>query len=108
MGSLYLRDLGRIRRPALLFLIGSAFMGQEAPPAVGRQMHAQADIMKFDSRTVMGRASDRNLEFAWQEAEFRMQARPLPQQFAIRSRIQNFVSGDTRKLICRDVADAIA
>jgi hypothetical protein len=42
-------------------------------------VHAQADVVDLDGRAVEGRAGDRDLELPGQEAEFGVQARPLPQ-----------------------------
>ena len=64
--------------------------------------------MRLDHRAVVGRAVDRDLEFARQEREFRMQRRPLPQDFGIGAGIGDFVVGDAGVMVRRDVADAIA
>ena len=56
---------------------------------------------------VLARRIDRNLEFARQKGEFGMKGRPLAQDFAIRTRIDQFIGGDTGKAIGCDVADAV-
>ena len=57
---------------------------------------------------VVLRAVDGDLEFARQKGEFRMEGRPLADQFAIRPRIDDFVGGDAGEMVGGDVADAIA
>ena len=64
--------------------------------------------MDLDRSAIDGRTRDRKLEFARQECELGMQARPLAQQFRIGARIDRFVGGGTGKMVCRDVANAVA
>ena len=57
----------------------------------------------------IGVAGDhRDLELARQIAEFRMETRPLAQQFGIGPRIDDLVCGGTCEVVRTDVADAIA
>src|SRR5450755_4365942 len=37
-----------------------------------------------------------------------MERRPLPEQFTVRTRIEQLVSGDTSEVVAGDIADAIA
>ena len=64
--------------------------------------------MDLDRGTVIGRARHRDLELARKIGEFRVQARPLTDQFADRAGIGNLVRRDTGPLVGRDIADAVA
>ena len=70
--------------------------------------NANADVMRLDRGAVMLGAGDRNLEFARQKAEFRMQARPLPHEFSRRAGIFDFVRRNTGKMVGSDIANAIS
>jgi len=48
------------------------------------------------------------LNLAWQEAEFRMERRPLPHDLAPDARILDLVGGRAREMIGGDVADHVA
>ena len=67
-----------------------------------------ADIVDQHGGTVFLRTAHGNLEFARQPGKFRMKGRPLPQNFAIGTRIDHFVRCHTGKLVGGDIADAIA
>ncbi len=67
-----------------------------------------ADIVELDRRAVMRGARYGDLEFARQEREFRMQARPLPDNFGQHARVFDLVGRRTREMVGGDVADAIA
>ena len=73
---------------------------------VGRRL--QADIVELDRRAVVRRAGHRDLELARQVREFRMEARPLAQDFRDRPRIDDLVGRGAGELVGRDVADAVA
>ena len=64
--------------------------------------------MRLDRGAVMLGAGDRNLEFAREKAEFRMQARPLPHEFSRRAGIFDFVRRNTGKMVGSDIANAIS
>ncbi len=68
----------------------------------------KADVMRLDHCAVVGRAVDCDLELARQEREFRMQRRPLPEDFGIGPRIGDLVVGDAGVMVRGDVADAVA
>ena len=71
-------------------------------------MHAKADIMHLDRRAVIWRTGHGNFEFARQIGEFRMECRPLTDQFAIRARIFDFIGRCTGILIGRCIPNAVA
>ena len=56
---------------------------------------------------VFRRGNHRNLEFAWQIAEFRVKCAPLTQQLGPWARIRNFVCGSPCILVGRNVANAV-
>ena len=63
--------------------------------------------MKFDRSAIFGRACDGNLEFARQVGEFRMQRRPLADQFRPNTGIIDFFGVNAGVLIGGHVTDAI-
>ncbi len=73
--------------------------------AIGRGL--EANVVEADGRAVVPRAGDGDLELARQIREFRMQARPLPQDFGDGTRIDDLVGRRARELVGGDVADAV-
>jgi hypothetical protein len=67
-----------------------------------------ADIVELDGRAVMLRTRHRDLELARQEREFRMQARPLPDDFRQHPRVLDLVARGAREMVRRHIADAVA
>ena len=57
--------------------------------------------MHRNRRAIFFRAIDGDLELTWQIGELRMEGGPLTQDFGIRTRINDLVSGDTREFIRR-------
>ena len=53
------------------------------------------------------RGDNRDLELARQKAEFRVEARPLPKQLSVRTRIDQFIRCCACKVIRADIADTI-
>ena len=76
--------------------------------AAGVVHHGQADVMHGDRGAVFHRAIDRDLEFARQVGELRMEGAPLAQDLGVRTRVDDLVDGDAGKFIGRDITDAIA
>ncbi len=70
--------------------------------------NVQADVVYADGGTVRLSAVDGNLELARQEGEFRVEGRPLTDDFAPRTRVNQLVSSNAGKLIGRGVADTVA
>ncbi len=64
--------------------------------------------MQPHCRAIIVAGDHRNLELARQVGEFRMEGRPLAQQFGPGARIGHFIRGRAGILIRRDVADAVA
>ncbi len=71
-------------------------------------LQMQADVMHLDRGAVAVGAGDGDLEFSGQEGEFRVDGRPLAQDFGIRPRIGDLVGRSTGEMVGGDVADAIA
>ncbi len=71
-------------------------------------LEVQADVVHFRGGPVGGRACDRELEFARQVSEFRMQRRPLANDFAVRTRVVDLVLRDAGHVVRGDVANAVA
>src|SRR5690606_20134232 len=71
------------------------------PADVARAVHSglKADIVKADGGAVSGGAGDGDLEFAREVREFRMQARPLAEDFGDGTWIDDLVGGSTRELV---------
>src|ERR1700730_3676357 len=67
-----------------------------------------ADVVHPYRGAILGGAVDRDLELSRQVGIFRVQRRPLPQNFGVGAGILDFVGGRAGKLIGRDIADAIA
>jgi hypothetical protein len=53
--------------------------------------------MHHDRRTILLGRADGDLELAWQEQEFRVDGRPLPQDFRQRARVDQLVGRDPAK-----------
>ena len=68
----------------------------------------QPDVMQPHRRAIIVRRDHRNLELARQIGEFRVEARPLAQQFGPGAGVRDFIGGNARILIGTDIADAIA
>ena len=64
--------------------------------------------MHADRGAVMLGGRHRNLELARQESEFRMERRPLPDDFAPGARVQQLVLSGARKMIRGRIADTVA
>ncbi|MNX88378.1 hypothetical protein D3C86_1203460 [compost metagenome] len=64
--------------------------------------------MHHDRRAVLLGRADGDLELARQEQEFRVDGRPLPQNFRQRSRVNHFVGRNPGKGFGGDVAHAVA
>ena len=64
--------------------------------------------MHLDRRAVGFCTANRNLEFTRQESEFRMESRPLAENFAPHQWVNDLVRRHTGQMINRRVADAIA
>src|SRR5690606_33143337 len=67
-----------------------------------------ADVMYADRCAVTVRSRESDLELARQPVELGMEGRPLPRQFAVRPRIDEFIPGHAGEMIRGDVADAVA
>ena len=67
----------------------------------------EADIVRSDYCTVCRSGVDGDFEFARQEGEFRMEGRPLAEDFAIWPGINDFIRGYAGKRIGGDIADAV-
>ena len=80
----------------------------EAQPAVGVALGVKPDVVDLRRGAVVRRAGHRDLELARQEDEFRVQRRPLAQDFGIGARIDDLVGGRTGEMVGGDVADAVA
>ena len=75
----------------------------------GRVTHClQPDVVDEDSGAIGRRSRDRDLELARQEGEFRMECRPLADEFAPRARVDDLVGGRAGEMIAGDVAHAVA
>ena len=81
---------------------GKAQLARLVPP------HVIADVVELDRRPIDRRAGHRDLEFARQEQEFRVQRRPLPQDLRIGPRVGDFVGRHAGEMVGGDVADAVA
>ncbi len=64
--------------------------------------------MQQDRDAVGGGAVDRDLELARQVVEFRMERRPLAQDFGERPWIDELVGRDAREMVGGDVAHAVS
>ena len=67
-----------------------------------------ADVVHQRSCAIVRRAAYRNLEFARQIRELRMERRPLPEQLRVGTRVDELVPGDAGEVIGGDVAHAVA
>ncbi len=81
------------RRAALT----TAHQDAETDLAVFVAYRLRADIVDQRGGAVGGGAGNGNLEFARQEREFRIQRRPLPQQFAPGAGVDDLVGGHSRE-----------
>ena len=79
---------------------------EHLPVVIGVKI--KADVMHHDRRAVLLRRADGDLEFARQEQEFRVDGRPLPQDFGQRARVDHFVRRDPGERFGGDVAHAVA
>src|SRR5690606_26795937 len=68
----------------------------------------QADVVHADSGAIFFGAVDGNLELARQEGEFRVERRPLPDDFAPGARIDQLIRSHTGELVGGGVADTVA
>ncbi len=68
----------------------------------------QADVVHLDGGPVVLGRRDSHLEFARQEAELRMQRRPLSDDLRVRARVGHLVGRGAGKVVGRDVANAVA
>ena len=68
----------------------------------------QADVVHQRRRAIVDRAVDRDLELARQEAELRVQGRPLPHHLGPHERVDDLVGRDAGEVVGRDVAHAVA
>ncbi|MNO90041.1 hypothetical protein D3C76_815410 [compost metagenome] len=80
----------------------------EAQFASGVVHRLKADVMDFDGGAVGSRTVDGDLELARQVGEFRVERGPLADDLAPWARVDQFVGGDTGKLVGGDVAQAVA
>ena len=80
----------------------------KAEPAVCVARRMQADVVNLDRGAIAHRAGHRDLEFARQEDEFRMERRPLPENLGIGARIDDLIGRGSGEMIGGDVADAVA
>ncbi len=96
--------LGHHRRAAL----PAADINGKAKLARLVLLQLQADIVHLNGRTVMLGPDNRNLELARQIGKFRVQRRPLPQDFGKRAWVRHFVGGSTCKMVGSHIANAIA
>jgi hypothetical protein len=67
-----------------------------------------ADVVQLHRRAIGVGPDDRDLELARQVIEFRMERRPLAQQFGIGARVFHLVGGGAGELVGGGVADAVA
>src|SRR3546814_3100900 len=74
----------------------------------GIPVHAQADVVHAHGGAVIRRTGHRDLELARQEAEFRMEGRPLPDDLAPQARVLDLVMGGAGELVGGGVADGVA
>ena len=72
---------------------------------VAHRMHT--DVVKQRTDAVLPGTVHRDLELARQIGKFRMERRPLPDQFRVWTRIDQFVVCDTGKLVRCGVANAV-
>ncbi len=84
-------------------------MHPEAQLALIIAHNLQADVMNLDGRPVgfLG-GIHRNLELAGQKREFRVEGRPLADDFTVGARVGNLVRLYTGELVCGGVTDAVA
>lgn len=68
----------------------------------------QADVVHFDGCTVADGTVDGNLELARQVGEFRVEGRPLTDDFAPRTWVDDFVFGHASELVGGGVTNAVA
>ena len=76
--------------------------------AVRRAAQIQADVVKRRRCPVFRRTGYRDLELAREEGELGMKRGPLPQNFAKRTRVKQFIGCHAGELIGSDIAHAIA
>ena len=67
-----------------------------------------ADIVNQNGGAIFGAGIDGDLEFARQVGEFGVERRPLANQFAVRTRVDDFIVCDAGKMVRRGVAHAVA
>ena len=96
-----LRDHGRAA-------LAAADIDGKAELALFALLQMQPNVVGLDRRAIVIGTGDRDLELARQEREFRMNRRPLAQDFRVGSRIGDLVGSGTREVVGRDVADAVA
>nr|GFA29209.1 hypothetical protein [Tanacetum cinerariifolium] len=80
----------------------------EAQLAGGILHRLQTDVMDLDRGAVGGRAVDRDFEFARQVGEFRVECRPLADDFTPGARVYQLIGGHAGELVRGDVAQAVA
>jgi hypothetical protein len=71
-------------------------------------LEVQADVVEPGDGAVFAGAGNGDLELARQEGEFRVEGRPLAQDFGQRARVDDLVGGDAGELVGGDVAHAVA
>ena len=104
LGQVVADQLGDDRRAAL----AAADVDGEAEAAVGEPLQLQADVVHLDGGAVVLGRGHRDLELARQEAELRVQRRPLADDLGVGARIGDLVGGGAGEVIGGDVADAVA
>ena len=65
-------------------------------------------VVQQHGRAVVGRTGDGDLELARQVGELRMERRPLPDELAVRARVDGLVVRDTGEMVAGDVAHVVA
>ena len=104
LGQLVADQLGDDGRAAL----AAADVDGKAQAAAGEALQLQADVVHLDGGAVVLGRRHRDLELARQEAELRVQRRPLADDLGVGARIGHLVGGGAGEVIGGDVADAVA
>ncbi|MCY1411251.1 hypothetical protein D9M71_266330 [compost metagenome] len=80
----------------------------QAQLALGVARQVQADVVHHHRCAILLGGADGNLEFAWQEEEFRVDRRPLAEDFRQRARVQHLIRSHAGERLGGDVAHAVA
>ena len=104
LGQVVADQLGEDGRAPL----AAADVDGKAQAAVGVALQMQADIVHLDGGAVARGGRHGDLELARQEAELRVQRRPLADDLRVGARVGDLVGAGAGEVVGGDVADAVA